>query len=199
MIKTTHAASAFGHNMAMDDQTKLERNAAVTRAYMKAAEDQVNLEPHTTLRTYILIPALTTLIYIPLKVRMATTGASLDSLKAKVKSEIEAAKEVVAKEGIKGKGMVDIESDAEDPEEVFKKIMADIRQKATEEARRKHAGGVDLRSVFLEFDEDHSGAIDRDEFRGMLRKLGVVLNEDTLDTVFRYFDKDGAGTINVPP
>ena len=40
-----------------------------------------------------------------------------------------------------------------------------------------------------EFDKDKSGTIDKEELAGVLEKLGVQINEEELDTVFRYFDK----------
>ena len=46
-------------------------------------------------------------------------------------------------------------------------------------------------AVFAEFDEDGSGTIDQDELRAVLIKLGVQLDSKKLETVFRYFDKDG--------
>ena len=68
--------------------------------------------------------------------------------------------------------------------------------KATNAASAKKGnrrGSLDLRAVFSEFDRDGSGTIDKEELGGVLDRLGVKIDDRELDTVFRYFDKDGAG------
>jgi len=81
----------------------------------------------------------------------------------------------------------------EDPEEIFSWIMANIRQKANAAAKRKPGQALDLQAVFAEYDEDGSGTIDKEELAAVLKQLEVQVDEATLETVFRYFDKDGAG------
>jgi len=84
------------------------------------------------------------------------------------------------------------EDEEEDPEEIFMLVMAEIRRKANAK-KGKYDSGLNLRAVFNEYDQDGGGTIDRDEFRNVLLAMGVHLDENQLSTVFRYFDKDGAG------
>ena len=55
-----------------------------------------------------------------------------------------------------------------------------------------------VRSILRRYDADKSGEIDIDEFRKIVAKIGVNVNDEgaAVDAAFRAIDKDGGGTIS---
>ena len=52
--------------------------------------------------------------------------------------------------------------------------------------------------MFDEMDADGSGAVDRDELKNGLKRLGLPCDAHAVDRLFRRFDVDGNGTISRP-
>jgi Ca2+-binding EF-hand superfamily protein len=48
---------------------------------------------------------------------------------------------------------------------------------------------------FLSFDTDNSGSISKDEFRGLLERLGADIEEDKFDRLMAALDSDGSGDV----
>ena len=46
------------------------------------------------------------------------------------------------------------------------------------------------------FTQDNSGALSRDEFAYILRKLGEPLTDFEVDEILDHFDRDGSGEID---
>jgi hypothetical protein len=57
-------------------------------------------------------------------------------------------------------------------------------------------GGQNLSHMFELMDTNHDGDVSREEFEHCVRRLCPITNAE-LDTVFRAFDKDGSGQIDV--
>ena len=53
-----------------------------------------------------------------------------------------------------------------------------------------------LREAFNLFDRDGSGAIDSDEIKGIMRKLGERLTDEEVEEIVREIDLDGDGQID---
>jgi Ca2+-binding EF-hand superfamily protein len=57
---------------------------------------------------------------------------------------------------------------------------------------------LEIREVelsFLSFDTDNSGSISKDEFRGLLERLGAEIEEDKFDRLMNALDADGSGDV----
>ena len=52
-----------------------------------------------------------------------------------------------------------------------------------------------LVDIFRERDVDHSGSLDVNEFKGMMRQLNISLTEKDLNLLFRHADTDGSGVL----
>lgn len=50
--------------------------------------------------------------------------------------------------------------------------------------------------IFDTFDQDGSGAISKEEFRGLLPRLGATMDENKIDEIFLRLDKDGDGNVS---
>ena len=59
-------------------------------------------------------------------------------------------------------------------------------------SRRPHCLGCCVRAP----SQDHSGAIDKREWRQAILKLGVTAHKAALDATFDFFDKDGSGSLS---
>jgi hypothetical protein len=55
--------------------------------------------------------------------------------------------------------------------------------------------GVNLRKAFERYDADHNGHIDKREFEGLLRDLGVSTEPWKVNDAFRAVDTDGSNKI----
>jgi calmodulin len=53
----------------------------------------------------------------------------------------------------------------------------------------------ELREAFNQFDQDGSGAIDRQEFAELMESLDAGMSDDELEIGFSEVDRDGNGTI----
>lgn len=53
-----------------------------------------------------------------------------------------------------------------------------------------------IREAFNMFDEDHSGEIDKSEFRTLIGSLGLKLTDKQIDEMMKSMDKDGSGSID---
>jgi len=51
----------------------------------------------------------------------------------------------------------------------------------------------DLRELFSSFDQDNSGAIEREELGQLLQCMGQSKSEDEVDRLFNLMDADGSG------
>lgn len=74
---------------------------------------------------------------------------------------------------------------------------ADDAKKAENAGARKAYDKMTPEEVFAEFDTDNSGAIDWAEFKAMLPKLGVTMNEAKALKYFNMCDTDGGGDIDL--
>ena len=54
----------------------------------------------------------------------------------------------------------------------------------------------ELGKVFKEFDKDGSGAIDKDELKAMMEKLGTTLDDDQVENALKDLDLNGDGVID---
>eukprot|EP00935_MAST-01C_sp_MAST-1C-sp1_P001285 g1285.t1 len=54
-----------------------------------------------------------------------------------------------------------------------------------------------LKTLFEEFDTDHSGYLDKQEFRKMLEHYGKGVSDEQLTEVFDHFDRSGDGKIDL--
>ena len=54
-----------------------------------------------------------------------------------------------------------------------------------------------MRNAFRSADVDHSGELDRDEFRKAIKSLNMGLSVKDVDTVFTIADVDGSGTLGI--
>jgi len=72
-----------------------------------------------------------------------------------------------------------------DPREMVKKLAG----------KQKPMTRKQVMSIFSHFDQDCSGAIDRDEFRAMAATMDLHMDDDDIDAVFTVVDYDGNGTI----
>ena len=52
-----------------------------------------------------------------------------------------------------------------------------------------------LYDVFVKFDKEKSGSLDRMEFRRMLKQLSQEMENDEIDAAFDLIDKDGSNSI----
>jgi len=52
-----------------------------------------------------------------------------------------------------------------------------------------------LKTTFKTFDDDGSGEIDSGELKGMLKSLGMIVNDETVNKLLKEADEDGNGTI----
>ena len=91
--------------------------------------------------------------------------------------------------------------------EAIDKLMAFLDTKSGQEAllneqmRLKALGigvGTDTKSIFEEYDTDGSGAIDLDEFKQLIRELGMVLSEKEIRETMDRLDDDHSGEISYP-
>ena len=53
-----------------------------------------------------------------------------------------------------------------------------------------------MRKAFKNFNEDNDPYIDREELNYFLEHWGLPLNDQQMDVVFGFFDKDGDGKIS---
>ena len=53
-----------------------------------------------------------------------------------------------------------------------------------------------VRGAFRKFDEDGSGTLDYDEFKGVLRRYNIEMSDKNFMDVMRKFDPDGSGHID---
>mmetsp|Transcript_24965 Transcript_24965/g.82262 ORF Transcript_24965/g.82262 Transcript_24965/m.82262 type:complete len:209 (+) Transcript_24965:1525-2151(+) len=54
----------------------------------------------------------------------------------------------------------------------------------------------DLRELFSSFDQDNSGAIEREELGQLLQCMGQSKSEDEVDRLFNLMDADGSGDVD---
>lgn len=55
----------------------------------------------------------------------------------------------------------------------------------------------ELKSLFAEIDEDHSGELERDEVKIMVERMGFPpLSDREIDAIFEQFDDDESGSVN---
>ena len=55
--------------------------------------------------------------------------------------------------------------------------------------------GITQREMFLRLDKDHGGTLDRSEFLGGLRQLGIPLSVDDMNMLWPMFSHDADGTV----
>ena len=72
------------------------------------------------------------------------------------------------------------------------------KQKKVEESLEltiQAASDVDLAIRFFnDIDEDGSGELDREEFRALMNRIGIELDDERLEDVFDTYDSDQGGT-----
>jgi len=56
-------------------------------------------------------------------------------------------------------------------------------------------GGVDLSGLFKQIDEDNSGAVDHQEFRSGLAKIGLKFDDEVIEQLVLHMDEDNSGSI----
>ena len=84
-------------------------------------------------------------------------------------------------------GLTDKVSHKPSPDELVEQTLNNLR------IRHRARGG--LRKAFSVYDKDHSGSIDKSEFYGALKGLGINLKPQEFELFFQKFDKNGDGRV----
>ena len=95
-------------------------------------------------------------------------------------------------------------------ESKIKKLQGEVKKqteiaKAVTSAAGSSGGGssgtaaitATIRVVFKKYDKDHSGSIDASELRAVMDDLGIELDDEQADRVYRAVDKDNSGQIDI--
>ena len=84
---------------------------------------------------------------------------------------------------------------AEQEKEEFEKRKRNIKQ---QREIQMYLASRSPEELFIEFDADKSGKIEFDEFRMMLKRLNIPMEEAKALKYFRNIDEDGSGAIELP-
>ena len=80
-------------------------------------------------------------------------------------------------------------------------FMSESQKKVLESLKNVSRAAKDFElaaKLFMEFDSDGSGSLDKNELSQLLNELGVDVDEKVLGAAMAQFDIDGAGTLELP-
>jgi len=147
-----------------------------------------------------------------LDARTANSMARLDELHrelAKAQEAAEAGKEAFKDLSAAEEQRDKLFKDKRKLESKIKKLQAEVKKqtdlaKAVTSAAGSSGGSsgnaaitATIRVVFKKYDKDHSGSIDASELRAVMDDLGIELDDEQADRVYRAVDKDNSGQIDI--